>query len=169
MRAPNAAERLLKLLEPTTQPPQLDETTDVTLSGSGVPLLNDENDFEDQLLSRVRRSSPEEVIRPGICMQGCNWSFWVFSITSMIVNWFGSSCRVGNVLVNYRVVESGDKSFAQGLALMMISMFALIPIIFPAPHRFHVSGVDEDLQRQWQLPAVRSDAVPVLHQLFILL
>ncbi|XP_033248926.1 uncharacterized protein LOC117188745, partial [Drosophila miranda] len=40
--------------------------------------------------------------------------------------------RVGNVLVNYRAVESGDKSFAQGLALMMISMFTLIPgpIIF---------------------------------------
>ncbi|XP_022221535.2 solute carrier organic anion transporter family member 74D [Drosophila obscura] len=134
---PDAAERLLKLLEPTPQP-ELDAATDYTatdytLSGVPLPLLNDENELGDELISRVRRSQPEEeVIRPGICMEGCNWSFWVFSITSMVINWFGSSGRVGNVLVNYRAVEAGDKSFAQGLALMMISMFALIPgpIIF---------------------------------------
>jgi len=50
----------------------------------------------------------------------------------MIVSWFGSSGRVGNVLVNYRAVAHEDKSFAQGLALMMISLLALIPgpIIF---------------------------------------
>ncbi|BFF96362.1 solute carrier organic anion transporter family member 74D [Drosophila madeirensis] len=147
---PNAAQRLLKLLKPTTETdwkptsqPALESTTDTDMYESmtdfrlsdGVPLLNDDNDyngFDERLPSRVRRSTPEQVIRPGICMQGCNWSFWVFSITSMVVNWFGSSGRIGNVLVNYRAVETGDKSFAQGLALMMISMFALIPgpIIF---------------------------------------
>ncbi|EDW28766.1 GL18770 [Drosophila persimilis] len=168
---PNAAQRLLKLLEPTTQPPQLDETTDFTLSGSGVPLLNDENDFEDQLLSRVRRSSPEEVIRPGICMQGCNWSFWVFSITSMIVNWFGSSGRVGNVLGQLPGGGVWGQVLCPGIGTDDDQYVCLDSgsDYIRAPHRFHVSGVDEDLQRQWQLPAVRSDAVPVLHQLFILL
>ncbi|KAH8267512.1 hypothetical protein KR018_006415 [Drosophila ironensis] len=121
----NAAERLLKLLEPTPEPEW--DTTNADFLLGDVPILNDENDFEEKLLSRVRRSTGDEIVRPGICMQNCNWTFWVFSITSMVLNWFGSSGRVGNVLVNYRAVATEDKSFAQGLALMMISLFALIP------------------------------------------
>lgn len=44
----------------------------------------------------------------------------------------GASGKIGNVLVNYRVVAVQDKSFSQGLMLMMLSLFALIPgpIIF---------------------------------------
>ncbi|KAH8234036.1 hypothetical protein KR032_011389 [Drosophila birchii] len=125
----SAAQRFLRLLDPvTTIEPELDLETTADYLLSGVPLLNAEGDFdEDKVLSRSRRSAPDQVLRPGICTQNCNWSFWVFSITSMVVNWFGSSGRVGNVLVNYRAVAHEDKSFAQGLALMMISLFALIP------------------------------------------
>lgn len=51
---------------------------------------------------------------------------------SLLVHWVGSSGRIGNVLVNYRAVSPEDKSFAQGLTLMMLSLFAMIPgpIIF---------------------------------------
>ncbi|XP_043653681.1 solute carrier organic anion transporter family member 74D [Drosophila teissieri] len=121
-----AAQRLLSLLQPTPEP-ELDATTYFDDDLSEVPLLDDNGDFDDQLLSRTRRSTPDSVLRPGICTKNCNWSFWAFSVTSMIVSWFGSSGRVGNVLVNYRAVAHEDKSFAQGLALMMISLLALIP------------------------------------------
>lgn len=119
-----------------------DGTTDVTFIDNmeldiimdNVPLLSDDNSVElvDDLLRLSRRAVADLVLRPGVCMKGCDTVFWIFSITSIIVNWFGSSGRIGNVLVNYRTVAPEDKSFAQGLALMMISLFALIPgpIIF---------------------------------------
>lgn len=84
--------------------------------------------------SRTRRSLNvlTNVLKPGICLKGCNTVFWIFTIVSMVLNWFGSSGRIGNILVNYRAVATEDKSFAQGLMLMMISLFGLIPgpIIF---------------------------------------
>lgn len=39
----------------------------------------------------------------------------------------GSSGKIGNVLVNYRAVAVEDKSFSQGLMLMLISLLAMIP------------------------------------------
>ncbi|TMW53195.1 hypothetical protein DOY81_001738 [Sarcophaga bullata] len=89
---------------------------------------------KSELLTRSRRSIEDmpNILKPGVCLKGCNIAFWTFSVASMIVNWFGSSGRIGNLLVNYRSVSTEDKSFAQGLSLMMISLLALIPgpIIF---------------------------------------
>ncbi|XP_017464094.1 PREDICTED: solute carrier organic anion transporter family member 4C1 isoform X2 [Rhagoletis zephyria] len=88
----------------------------------------------NNILSRAHRSvdALTEILTPGVCLKGCSVAFYSFTIASMIVNWFGSSGRIGNLLVNYRSVSTQDKSFAQGLSLMMISLFALIPgpIIF---------------------------------------
>lgn len=39
----------------------------------------------------------------------------------------GTSGKIGNVLVNYRAVAVEDKSFSQGLMLMLISLLAMIP------------------------------------------
>uniref|UniRef100_A0A2M3YXJ7 Solute carrier organic anion transporter family member n=2 Tax=Anopheles braziliensis TaxID=58242 RepID=A0A2M3YXJ7_9DIPT len=64
---------------------------------------------------------------PGACIQGCALGFYLFSIISSIINCLGASGRIGNLLVNYRCVAKQDKSFTQGLILMMISLFALIP------------------------------------------
>ncbi|XP_058446034.1 solute carrier organic anion transporter family member 74D [Malaya genurostris] len=64
---------------------------------------------------------------PGACLKGCAMGFYLFSIISSIINCFGASGRIGNLLVNYRCVAKEDKSFTQGLILMMISLFALIP------------------------------------------
>ncbi|XP_035775439.1 solute carrier organic anion transporter family member 74D-like [Anopheles albimanus] len=64
---------------------------------------------------------------PGACIQGCALGFYLFSIISSIINCLGASGRIGNLLVNYRCVSKQDKSFTQGLILMMISLFALIP------------------------------------------
>lgn len=67
------------------------------------------------------------IVTPGACMAGCQKSFLIFIIVSSIINCLGSSGKIGNILVNYRVVTVEDKSFSQGLMLMMISLFALIP------------------------------------------
>ncbi|XP_052865245.1 solute carrier organic anion transporter family member 74D [Anopheles cruzii] len=64
---------------------------------------------------------------PGACIKGCALGFYLFSIISSIINCLGASGRIGNLLVNYRCVAKQDKSFTQGLILMMISLFALIP------------------------------------------
>ncbi|XP_067623992.1 solute carrier organic anion transporter family member 74D [Eurosta solidaginis] len=94
----------------------------------------DDSTTTDQPISRTLRyaDSFAETLVPGVCLKGCSISFYTFTIASMIVNWFGSSGRIGNLLVNYRAVETKDKSFAQGLSLMMFSLLALIPgpIIF---------------------------------------
>ncbi|XP_060666847.1 solute carrier organic anion transporter family member 4C1 [Drosophila nasuta] len=109
-------------------------TAGENLDLSDVPLLDDDYsaNFDDDLLSRSKRAIAKLVLEPGVCMKGCSTAFWTFSLTSMIINWIGCSGRIGTILVNYRAVSTEDKSFAQGLALMMISLFALIPgpIIF---------------------------------------
>ncbi|KAL7741487.1 hypothetical protein ACLKA6_000807 [Drosophila palustris] len=120
-------------LEPVTGSPLLD-IPDGNLDLSDVPLLNDDYSAEigEDLLTRSKRAVANLVLEPGVCMKGCSTAFWTFSITSMVINWLGCSGRIGTVLVNYRAVATEDKSFAQGLALMMLSLFALIPgpIIF---------------------------------------
>ncbi|KAL5279212.1 hypothetical protein ACFFRR_003683 [Megaselia abdita] len=84
---------------------------------------------------RIKREMNDKFIEtflvPGACTGNC-WSFWVFLGVSCVINWLGSSGRIGNILINYRSVSTEDKSFAQGLTLMMLSLFALIPgpIIF---------------------------------------
>lgn len=64
---------------------------------------------------------------PGACIKGCAFGFYAFSLVSSIINCFGASGRIGTILVNYRCVSKQDKSVTQGLILMLISLFALIP------------------------------------------
>ena len=42
------------------------------------------------------------VMIPGACLKGCAFGFYLFSIVSSIINCFGASGRIGNLLVNYR-------------------------------------------------------------------
>jgi hypothetical protein len=64
---------------------------------------------------------------PGACLTGCALGFYTFSVISSIINCFGTSGRIGNILVNFRCVSVQDKSVTQGLILMLVSLFALIP------------------------------------------
>lgn len=70
----------------------------------------------------------------GPCKQDCFMPWMMFGVFSTFVNILGCSGRIGNVLLNFRCVETRDKSLAQGISLMMGSLFALIPgpIIFGA-------------------------------------
>lgn len=73
-------------------------------------------------------------MKQGACGTNCQFSFLIFIGITCIMHGLGSSGKIGNILVNYRAVHTEDKSFAQGLGLLMISLFALIPgpIIFGA-------------------------------------
>lgn len=91
-----------------------DSVTGSTTSSSSFISSTEESPFTARLI-------------PGACLKGCAIGFYLFSIISSIINCFGASGRIGNLLVNYRCVAKEDKSFTQGLILMMISLFALIP------------------------------------------
>lgn len=95
---------------------------------------NDDYEFveteESAKKDKVRRSTDEKIwgkMIPGACMKGCAAGFFTFAIVSSVINCFGASGRIGNLLVNYRCVSTQDKSITQGLALMLVSLFALIP------------------------------------------
>ncbi|XP_008556462.2 solute carrier organic anion transporter family member 74D isoform X1 [Microplitis demolitor] len=63
----------------------------------------------------------------GPCLGNCVKSYMTFIALSMICHCLMSTGKIGNVLINYRCVEQKDKSVAQGVTLMFISLFALIP------------------------------------------
>ncbi|XP_078039882.1 organic anion transporting polypeptide 33Ea [Augochlora pura] len=73
-------------------------------------------------------------VRAGPCRSDCSRPYLLFMVFTCIIQTLACSGRIGNVLVNYRSVDKKDKSFAQGITLMTISLFALIPgpIIFGA-------------------------------------
>lgn len=66
-------------------------------------------------------------VKHGACGANCDFSFIMFIVITCTMHGLGSSGKIGNVLVNYRAVRTEDKSFAQGLSLLMVSLFALIP------------------------------------------
>lgn len=81
---------------------------------------------------RRRSAEPDESefwgkMTPGACIKGCAFGFYAFAIVSSIINCFGTSARIGNILINFRCVSVKDKSVTQGLILMLVSLFALIP------------------------------------------
>ncbi|KYM97277.1 PREDICTED: solute carrier organic anion transporter family member 4C1 [Cyphomyrmex costatus] len=66
-------------------------------------------------------------VKAGPCTSDCSRPYLLFTVLSCVIHTLGCSGRIGNVLVNYRSVEKKDKSFAQGITLMIISLLALIP------------------------------------------
>ncbi|XP_014214478.1 solute carrier organic anion transporter family member 4C1-like [Copidosoma floridanum] len=78
--------------------------------------------------------SLDHVVTAGPCNHNCLMPHVLFAIISTVINILGCSGKIGNVLVNYRCVETRDKSLAQGIGLMVISLFGLIPgpILFGA-------------------------------------
>lgn len=92
-----------------------------------------EEDYVEKNIRNKREAvevEPKDIwgkLVPGACLKGCAFGFYAFSIVSSVVNCLGSSGRIGNLLVNYRCVSNQDKSVTQGLILMLVSLFALIP------------------------------------------
>nr|XP_012150981.1 PREDICTED: solute carrier organic anion transporter family member 2B1 [Megachile rotundata] len=83
---------------------------------------------QDQLIhSNNLRTMNYDKVRAGICSNDCSGPYLLFTVLSCIIQTLACSGKIGNVLVNYRSVDKKDKSFAQGVTLMTISLFALIP------------------------------------------
>ncbi|KAL6434267.1 hypothetical protein ACFW04_006001 [Cataglyphis niger] len=66
-------------------------------------------------------------VRAGPCISDCKGQYLYFMVLTCVIHTLACSGKIGNVLVNYRSVEKRDKSFAQGVTLMMVSLLALIP------------------------------------------
>ncbi|KAG4073411.1 hypothetical protein HA402_007667 [Bradysia odoriphaga] len=102
-----------------------------TASPSGFTNENDFNATEEKLSQQERSANDNEnsllKMVPGACSAGCEQGFYLFIIISCIINWFGATGRIGNILLNFRVVLEKDKAMSQGLALMLVSLFAVIP------------------------------------------
>lgn len=116
--------------------------TTIGLLKNNLEISSEPNDFTDDYMitsspdyddDRVRRSVDDKEdefwgrMTPGACVKGCAFGFYAFSIISSVINCFGTSGRIGNILLNFRCVSVKDKSVTQGLILMLVSLFALIP------------------------------------------
>uniref|UniRef100_A0A1L8DEL8 Solute carrier organic anion transporter family member n=2 Tax=Nyssomyia neivai TaxID=330878 RepID=A0A1L8DEL8_9DIPT len=98
----------------------------------GYKEMEGEEKKNEEPEGRRRRSVLESAMEalntiPGACTAGCSQGFFLFALVSSITNFLGATGKIGNVLVNYRAVSVEDKSFTQGLVLMMFSLFGLIP------------------------------------------
>lgn len=47
------------------------------------------------------RLSKDSII-PGACIAGCAYGFFMFTGISCLINWFGATGRIGNILLNFR-------------------------------------------------------------------
>ena len=69
----------------------------------------------------------DKEVMSGACKSDCKGPYLIWTIIMCFMQLLTCSGKIGNILVNYRSVDERDKSFAQGISLMMISLFALIP------------------------------------------
>lgn len=82
---------------------------------------------EQQMSDSQALPSLFDKVKAGPCISDCNRPYLLFTVLTCVIQTLGCSGRIGNVLVNYRCVEKKDKSFAQGITLMIVSLLALIP------------------------------------------
>ncbi|XP_048504737.1 solute carrier organic anion transporter family member 74D isoform X2 [Athalia rosae] len=66
-------------------------------------------------------------VKAGPCPTDCTQAYLLFLIQACLLQAMACSGKISNVLVNYRAVETRDKSIALGFSLMILSLFALIP------------------------------------------
>ncbi|XP_017886608.1 solute carrier organic anion transporter family member 4C1 isoform X1 [Ceratina calcarata] len=90
---------------------------------SCIPLSGTENSHDQWNDSHMNF----DTVSAGPCTNDCSRPHLLFVVLFCLIQTLACSGKIGNVLVNYRSVEKKDKSFAQGIMLMTISLFALIP------------------------------------------
>lgn len=47
----------------------------------------------------------DDSVSSGVCIVNCETAFWAFTIISMVINFLGSTGRIGNILLNFRFVK----------------------------------------------------------------
>lgn len=89
--------KMIELSTPitTTTEPEYDDYDD--------EYRDDIEDADDEAKQRRRRETKDwGKMLSGACMEGCAFGFYAFTIVSAVINIFGASGRIGNLLVNYR-------------------------------------------------------------------
>nr|CAD7458012.1 unnamed protein product [Timema tahoe] len=101
-------------------------TQDTTLSSGLSSSLTTQHPLYAKDLSAVMTNGP--------CPVDCTRILYTYILVGFFIQALSSSGRIGNVLVNFRCVKQKDKVFAQGLSLLLVSLFAFIPgpILFGA-------------------------------------
>lgn len=87
-----------------------DKKEDGTVITTTTSDYNTENYYHisEEVLSRQERSPKVDdensflKMVPGACLAGCAKGFYMFTIISFIINWFGATGRIGNILLNFR-------------------------------------------------------------------
>lgn len=87
-----------KLPETTVGVPKIPEIL-LTESTSAPPMAL--IDSIDKLMENTNEFG-SQILTVGSCAEGCQFYFIMFTVISLIVNFFGSTGRIGNVLLNYR-------------------------------------------------------------------
>ncbi|CAL7943801.1 unnamed protein product [Xylocopa violacea] len=92
-----------------------------------VGYTSDDRPQDQSIYTNGSHAISFDKVRAGPCTNDCSRPYLLFTILTCVIQTLACSGKIGNVLVNYRSVEKKDKSFAQGITLMTISLFALIP------------------------------------------
>lgn len=98
---------------PTSFSMSQSSTSKTTMKSKTSPIPFDEDSlyddysneyFDSGAKQRQRRDLGERlsVMLSGACMKGCAIGFYLFTMVSALINIFGASGRIGNLLVNYR-------------------------------------------------------------------
>lgn len=104
---------------PFAEPEQVEDYLDY-LSSSTSSFIPEQHLYDSQ-------PAITDKVKAGPCISDCKRPYLFFMVLTCVIHTFGCSGKIGNVLVNYRSVEKRDKSFAQGVTLMIVSLLALIP------------------------------------------
>lgn len=91
-----------------TEPNNNDDDDFTTVAPTDYTAGENDYDITEGKLSRQQRSVKEDnensllKMVPGVCLAGCAQGFYLFTIISFIINWFGATGRIGNILLNFR-------------------------------------------------------------------
>lgn len=98
-------------LNPNKPPHDHDETIDVNelydvaYVDSQEDSLSHETDRVENLTRKRRQKQTEHIITPGACVGDCTFDYYAFSLIGMLSSLINSTGRIGNILLNFRLVS----------------------------------------------------------------
>lgn len=101
-------EDVLYFQQSSTSDDEITQTTEDAADIITTPSdYNNDYSTTEEIISRQERSSKDEEssllkMIPGACLAGCARGFYMFTIISFVINWFGATGRIGNILLNFR-------------------------------------------------------------------
>lgn len=81
------------------------ELYDVAYEDSQEDPLTHESDRIENLTRKRRQQQAEHIITPGACVGDCTFDYYAFSLIGMLSSLLNSTGRIGNILLNLRLVN----------------------------------------------------------------